>query len=107
MVNWMGVHSNARCDKTRQSSIFFPNKKERKLCKKKRRRGKGWWGGGGRCLTFFKGIISSLSALLKIIILGENGRIIHYQCTTFYLKAISERMIVLTTDEQTKCPVHM
>ena len=61
-MSWKGVDSNARCDKTRQNSFFFPNKKERKLCKKKRRkgeRGKGRW----RCLTFPKGIINYLSAL--------------------------------------------
>ena len=64
-----GVDSNARCDKTRQNSFFFPNEKERKLCKKKRRRGEREEGrkrGGkrGECLTFFKGIINSLSALV-------------------------------------------
>ena len=37
-MNWKGVDSNARCDKTRQNSFFFPNEKKRKLCKKKRRR---------------------------------------------------------------------
>ena len=46
-MNWKGVDSNARCDKTRQNPFFFPNEKERKLCKKKRRR-------GGKCLTFFQ-----------------------------------------------------
>ena len=44
------------------NSFFFPNEKERKLCKKKRRRGERGEGGGG--LTFFKGIINSLSALV-------------------------------------------
>ena len=49
---------------TRQYS-FFSNEKERKLCKKrkrKRRRGRG--GEGGWCLTFFKGIINPLNALV-------------------------------------------
>ena len=62
----------ARCDKTRQNSFFFPNEKERKLCKKKRRvekeRGRG---GAARCLTFFKCIINSLSALVLHIILPQ------------------------------------
>ena len=47
-VNWTGVDSNARCDKTRQHSLFFPNEKERTLCKKKRevrKRGEGEGGG--------------------------------------------------------------
>ena len=57
-MNWKGVDSNARSDKTRQNSFFFPIQKERKLCKKKR---------GGKCLTFFKGIINSLSALVCIV----------------------------------------
>ena len=50
-------------DATRQGKIisFFPYEKERKLCKKKRRRGER--GGGGECLTFFKGVINSLSAV--------------------------------------------
>ena len=61
-MNWKGVDSYGRCDKTRQNSFFFPNEKERKLCKKKRRRGER--GEGGECLTFFKGIINSLSALV-------------------------------------------
>ena len=61
-MNWKGVDSNARCDKTRQNSFFFPNEKERKLFKKKRRRGERREGGGFKCLTFFKGIINSLSA---------------------------------------------
>ena len=54
------------CDMTRQNSFFLPNEKERKLCKKKRRRGErgGGSGGGLECLTFFKGIINSLSALV-------------------------------------------
>ena len=48
--------------------LFFSNEKERKLCKKrtrKRRRGRGVE--GGWCLTFFKGIINSLSALVIIL----------------------------------------
>ena len=65
-VNWRGVDSNARCDKTRQNSFFFPNEKERKLCRKKRRRGER--GEGGKCGTFFKGNINSLSALLQIFL---------------------------------------
>ena len=44
-VNWKGLDSNARCDKTRQNSFLFPNEKERKLCKKKRRRGERGEGG--------------------------------------------------------------
>ena len=73
-MNWNGADANARCDKTRQNSFFFPHEKERKLCKKKRRGERGEGGGGGRggggggggvkCLTFFKGIINSLSALV-------------------------------------------
>ena len=31
----MGVDSNARCDKTRQNSFFFPNEKERKFSRKR------------------------------------------------------------------------
>ena len=49
-MNWKGVDSDARCDKTRQTSYFFPNEKERKLCRKKGRRGErgeGEVGGGG------------------------------------------------------------
>ena len=68
---WKGVDSNARCDKTRQNCFFFPNEKERKLCKKKRRRGERderGGGGGGKCLTFFKGIINSLSALVNLFL---------------------------------------
>ena len=65
-MNWRGVDSNARCDNTRQNSFFFPNEKERKLCKKNRRRGERGGGEGGKCLTFFKGIINSLSALVII-----------------------------------------
>ena len=34
-MNWTGVHSNARCDKTRQNSFFFPNEKERKFARKR------------------------------------------------------------------------
>ena len=59
-MNWKGVDSNARCDKTRQNSFFFPNEKERTLCKKKR----GGMKEGRKCLTFFKSIINSLSALV-------------------------------------------
>ena len=45
--------------------LFFSNEKERKLCKKrKRKRARG--GEGGWCLTFFKGIINSLSALVHL-----------------------------------------
>ena len=33
-MNWTGVESNARCDKTRQNSFFFPNEKERKFARK-------------------------------------------------------------------------
>ena len=33
-MNWTGVDS-ARCDKTRQNSFFFPNKKERKFARKR------------------------------------------------------------------------
>ena len=46
-MNWKGG-SNARCDKTRQNSVFFLNEKERKLCKKKRRRGERGEGEGER-----------------------------------------------------------
>ena len=53
-VNWKGVDSYGRCDKTRQNSFSFPNKKERKLCKKKRRRWERGEGEGGKCLTFFQ-----------------------------------------------------
>ena len=69
-MNWKAVDSNARCDKTRQNSFFFPNEKERKLCKKKRRRGER--GEGGRCLTFFKGIINSLRTLVAAVKIKEN-----------------------------------
>ena len=34
-MNWTGVDSNARCDKTRQNSFFFPNEKERKFARKR------------------------------------------------------------------------
>ena len=51
-MNRKGVDSNARCDKTRQNSFFFPNEKERKLCKKKRRRGKRGEGELGRGEAF-------------------------------------------------------
>ena len=34
-VNWTGVDSNARCDKTRQNSFSFPNEKERKFARKR------------------------------------------------------------------------
>ena len=44
-MNWTGVDSNARCDKTRQNSFFFPNEKEKEVCKKKRRGERD--GGGG------------------------------------------------------------
>ena len=67
-LNWTGVDSNSRCDKTRQDSFFFPNEKERKFARK------GGGGekemGGGGCWRemvfdlFFKGIINSLSAIV-------------------------------------------
>ena len=56
-MNWRGVESKARCDKTRQNSFFFPNEMERKLCKKKRRRrerGEGGGKGGGDVRPFSK-----------------------------------------------------
>ena len=68
-VNWRGVDSNTRCDKTRQNSFFFflmkrkESWKEKKLCKKNRRRE----GEGEKCLTLFKGTINSLSALVFVI----------------------------------------
>ena len=37
-MNWTGVDSNARCDKTRQNSFLFffsPNEKERKFARKR------------------------------------------------------------------------
>ena len=34
-MNWTGVDFNARCDKTRQNSFFFPNEKERKFARKR------------------------------------------------------------------------
>ena len=34
-MHWTGVNSNARCDKTRQNSFFFPNEKERKFARKR------------------------------------------------------------------------
>ena len=49
--------------------FFFSNEMEKKLCekrKRKRRRGRG--AEGGWCLTFFKGILNSLSALVLDII---------------------------------------
>ena len=51
-MNWKGVDSNARCDKTRQNSLFFPNEKERKLCKKKKKRGER--GEGGEVFDLFQ-----------------------------------------------------
>ena len=46
-VNWTGVDSNARCDKTRQNSSFFPNEKESKFARK-REGGEKEMGGGGK-----------------------------------------------------------
>ena len=52
-MNWTGVDSNARCDKTRQNSFFFPKEKERKFARKKNIKkkekeevGRKRWGGG-------------------------------------------------------------
>ena len=46
-MNWTGVDPNARCDKTRPNSFFFPNEKERKFARK-RGGGEKEMGGGGR-----------------------------------------------------------
>ena len=66
-MNWTGVDSNARCDKTKQNSFFFPIEKERKFARK-RGGGEKEIGGGGMegdgVWPFFKGIINSLSALV-------------------------------------------
>ena len=54
-MNWTGVDSNARCDKTRQNSFFFPNEKERKIARKRGGREKemgGWGLGGWREMVF-------------------------------------------------------
>ena len=55
---------------TRQGKIlsFFLLKRKESCCKKKRRRGerREGEGEGGKCLTFFKGIINSLSALVSV-----------------------------------------
>ena len=62
-----GSRLHTICNKTRRNSFFFPNEKERKFCKKERRRGERGAGGVWRvevCLSFFKGIINSLSALV-------------------------------------------
>ena len=55
-MNWKGIDSNARCDKTRQNSFFFPNEKKQKLCKKKRRRGERGEeeGGEGKVFDLFQ-----------------------------------------------------
>ena len=51
-------------DATIQGKIlFFSNEKERKLYKRRKREGEGGW-----CLTFFKGIINSLTALVNFMI---------------------------------------
>ena len=83
-VNWKGVYSNARCDKTRQNSVFFLTEKERKLVQEKEEEGRKTGGGrgGGGCLAFFKGIINSLSALvLTACVLGSSylGKILFVQ----------------------------
>ena len=67
-MNWKGVDSNARCDKTRQKSFFFPNEKEQKLCKKKRRRGERGEGEGGGVFDLFQRYYK-LSALVIISII--------------------------------------
>ena len=57
-MNWTGVDSNARCDKTRQISFFFPNEKERKFARKRgggeKERERGGGVGDRWCLTFFQ-----------------------------------------------------
>ena len=46
-MNWMGADSNARYDKTRQNSFFFPNEKERKFARKRGGGEKEMGGGRG------------------------------------------------------------
>ena len=58
-LQWKGVDSNARCDKTRQNSFFFPNEKEKKVVQDEkeegRKRGRGQGAGGvGRGASFSK-----------------------------------------------------
>ena len=69
-MNWKGVGSNARCDKTRQTSFYFPNERTESCARRRRRRRGGEKVRGvGECLTLFKGNINSLSApvLYRII----------------------------------------
>ena len=81
-MNWTEVDSNARCDKTRQSSFFFPNEKERKFARKRGGGEKemgGWWGGGVGvrwCLTFFQRYykLSECSCSSMIFIKPESER---------------------------------
>ena len=63
-MNWTGVDYNARCDKTRQNSFFFPNEKERKFARKR---------GGGEKGRREGGIINSLSALVYSIFQPYNA----------------------------------
>ena len=53
-MNRTGVDSNARCDKTRQNSFFFPNEKERKFARTRGGGEKemGVGGGGWREMMF-------------------------------------------------------
>ena len=68
-MNWKGVDSNARCDKTRQNSLIFFLIKKKESCARKRGGGeKEGRGRGERYLTFFKGIINSLSALVITVV---------------------------------------
>ena len=56
-VIWKG---EGAVDLEDQPKLFFSKEKERKYCKKRKRR-RGRRGEGGWCLTFFKGIINSLT----------------------------------------------
>ena len=55
-VNWKGVDSNARCDKTRQNSFFFSKWKGTKVVQKKRGGGEkeGRGSEGGSVWSFSK-----------------------------------------------------
>ena len=63
-MNWKGVDFNTRCDKT-SKIVSFLIMKRKESCARKRGGGeKEGRGEGGKCLTFFKFIIDSLSALV-------------------------------------------
>ena len=95
----MGVDSNARCDKTRQNSVFFPYEKERKFARKRGGGEKEMGGGGWRERVFdlfFKGIINSLSALvitnILLILLLYCITVLINSCLYYQVKKIMNKV---------------